>query len=914
MNYSKKGINNKQHNIKSTSKHLVSKTRISLFRFLIAFFVLVVIVGVFAGLGFVQGLIDSAPDISQIDVIPTGYTTTVYDQEGNEIEHLIGAHSNRVYVTIDQIPEFVQKAFVAIEDERFYEHDGIDVRGIIRAAVNGLKSGKFNQGASTITQQLLKNQVFGGGRESSSIERVERKIQEQYLAIQLEDKLDKNTILEYYLNTINLGSGTYGVQTASKRYFNKDVSKLNLSEAACIAAITQLPVYHNPITHPDYNAVRRKNVLDKMLSLNYCQQEYDEAIADDVYSRIQSVNEEMDTTSYYSYFVDELIDQVMKDLQTELGYTQTQASNLIYSGGLSIYTTQDSTIQGIVDDIYSDESYFPAMGTSLWELTYALSVQKGDAEGTVIHYHGDDLVDFYKDFKDPKGYYVDEGSRKFSLLFTNKEDMQEKIEAFHKAMVEEGDTVLGEKITMTIQPQSSFVVMDQHTGHVVAIIGGRGEKEGNRTLNRATDTVRQPGSTFKVLSTYLPALDTGKFTLASTIDDSGPYYYPGTKTEVNNWTRTKKYEGLTTLRRAIYNSMNIVTVKTLNEVTPQLSYDNYLLKLGFTSLVDSRVEDDGRVFTDIKLPMALGGLTDGVSNLELTAAYAAIANNGVYTKPIFYTKVLDHDGKVLLDNTPKTEQVMKKSTAFLLTSAMEDVIKKGTGGSYKLTTINMPIAGKTGSTSDYNDLWFSGYSPYYTATIWSGFDNNRPQTERSYQKKIWRTVMERIHSELNLETKSFPIPDSIVTAKVCSKSGKLAVEGLCDHYLGGNTVYTEYFAKGTEPTEKCDIHVKATICTESNALATEYCPISKQKEAVYLNKSETGNTADTPYLLPSKTCPIHKAGSSSIFDDDPLYKDDPLYEDEPYDNNNDPNSEDNSYPPDDSQNQLNDFYSNSDHW
>lgn len=880
MNYSKKGIEIKQHNIKSTSRRLVSKTRIALFRFLIAFTVFVVIVGAFAGLGFVKGLIDNAPDISQIDVIPTGFTTTVYDRDGNEIEHLIGAHSNRVYVTIDQIPKDVQEAFIAIEDERFYEHDGIDIRGIIRAGVVGLKSGEFDQGASTITQQLLKNQIFGGGREKTFIERLERKIQEQYLAIKLEDKLDKDTILEYYLNTINLGAGTYGVQTASKRYFNKDVSQLTLSEAATIAAITQRPVYHNPITYPEYNAERRKKTLDKMLELGYCtQEEYDEAIADDVYARIQSINEDTDTTSYYSYFVDELIEQVMSDLQTELGYSQTQASNLIYSGGLSIYTTQDSTIQGIVDDVYSDESYFPEMGKSMWELTYALSIQKKD--GTTIHYHGQDLLEYYKNFKDPEGLYVDDGSRKFSLLFFDKEDMQKKIDEFREAKVEEGDTILGEKITMTIQPQSSFVVMDQYTGQVVAIAGGRGKKEGNRTLNRATNTVRQPGSTFKVLSTYLPALDSGKFTLASPVDDSGPYYYPGTQTEVNNWTSSKTYEGLTTLRRGIYNSMNIVTVKTLNEITPQVAYDNYLLKLGFTSLVESRVEDDGRVFSDIKLPMALGGLTDGVSNLELTAAYAAIANGGVYRQPIFYTKVLDHNGKVLLENTQRVEQVMKESTAFLLTNAMEDVVKKGTGKNYKLTTINMPVAGKTGSTSDYNDLWFSGFSPYYTATIWSGFDNNRPQVERNYQKKIWRTIMEQIHTKLHLETKSFTRPDSVVTAKVCAKSGKLAVEGLCDHYLGGSTVYTEYFAKGTEPTEKCDIHVKATICTESHALASQYCPTHLQKEAVYLNKVETGKTADSAYLLPSETCKIHNAGNSSIFYDDSLYENDPLYEDEP---------------------------------
>lgn len=887
MNYSKKGIEHKQQNIRSTSRRLVSKARISLFRFLIAFVVFAAIVGVFAGLGLAKGLIDSAPDISRIDVVPTGYTTTVYDRDGNEIEHLIGAHSNRVYVGIDQIPDVVQKSFVAIEDERFYEHDGIDVKGIMRAAVNGLTKGEFDQGASTITQQLLKNQVFDGGREKTFTERAERKVQEQYLAIQLENKLEKDEILEYYLNTINLGSGTYGVQTAARRYFNKDVGDLNLSEAAVIAAIAQLPVYHNPITNPERNAERRNLILDKMLEFEYCSQaEYDAAKADDVYARIQSINEDKDTSSFYSYFVDELIEQVMNDLQNELGYTQTQAQNLIYSGGLSIYTTQNSTIQDIVDSEYADEGNFPDMGTSYYELTYALSIQKDDAEKTTIHYHGNDLIDYYKDFKDPDGLYANDGSRKFSLLFIDKDDMNAKIKEFREAMVEEGDTILGENITMTIQPQSSFIVMDQYTGHVVALIGGRGPKTGNRTLNRATNTVRQPGSTFKILSTYLPAIDTGKFTLAGPVDDSGPYYYPGTESEVNNWTSKKTYEGLTTLRRGIYNSMNIVTVKVLEAVTPQVGYE-YLLKLGFTSMVESRVEADGRVFTDIKLPMALGGLTDGVSNLELTAAYAAIANSGVYTEPLFYTKVLDHDGKILLDKTvtPKTEQVMKSSSAFLLTNAMEDVVKKGTGTAYKLNSIKMPVAGKTGSTSDYNDLWFSGYTPYYTATIWAGFDNNRPQTERRFQRDLWRTIMEQVHTELNLETKSFTIPDSITTAKVCSKSGKLAVEGLCDHYLGGSTVYTEYFAKGTEPKEKCDIHVKATICTESHALATEYCPLGTQEEAVYLNKTEINKTDDSKYLLPSKTCTVHTADSSTNFYDDSIYEDDPLYEDEPYYNN-----------------------------
>ena len=319
MDYSKKGIENKQSYIKSTSRRLTSKFRVTLFRVCLIMAVVTVIICVYAGLGYIKGLIDSAPNITQIDVMPKGYTTKVYDSDGNVIEHLIGAHANREYVKISDIPKVVQDAFVSIEDERFYEHDGIDVRGIFRAFFSGIKGGEFSQGASTITQQLLKNQIFGGGSEKNFIDKLERKIQEQYLAIQLENKLDKDLILEYYLNTINLGAGTYGVQTASKRYFNKNVGELTLSEAAVIAAIAQLPSYHNPITNPERNEVRKNEVLRQMLKQGKCsQEEYDEAMADDVYSRIQTVNEEYTTKSYYSYFTDELIVQVMEDLQSEL--------------------------------------------------------------------------------------------------------------------------------------------------------------------------------------------------------------------------------------------------------------------------------------------------------------------------------------------------------------------------------------------------------------------------------------------------------------------------------------------------------------------------------------------------------------------------------------------------------------------
>lgn len=845
MNFSKKGTVNKQKQIRSTSKKLVTKISISFFRTFLICLLVIAIVGGFAGYGILRGIIDSAPSIDSISVAPTGFSTTIYDQDGNELTKLVGSDANRIYAEIGQIPEHVQNAFIAIEDERFWKHNGIDVQGIVRVIFLGVSNGKFSQGASTLTQQLLKNQVFEGGNEDDFVAKFERKLQEQFLAIQLEEKLSKKQILEYYLNTINLGQNTLGVQAASNRYFDKDVSALTISEAAVIAAITQNPAYNNPISYPESNSERRIAILGNMKEQGYISQfEYDEAMEDNVYERIQTVNKELSESSVYSYFVDEMINQVVKDLQEKKGYTQAQANNAIYRGGLSIYTTQDSGIQAICDEILTDEKNYPE--NSKWELNYQLSIEKKD--GTTQNYSAGHIKNF-----------ASKGNPNFSLLFTDKKDADKYIKQFKASVIEDGDIITGENIAFSIQPQISFVVMDQNTGQVKGIVGGRGEKKASRTLNRASTTVRQPGSTFKVLSTFLPALDSAGMTLASVQDDASYNYPNGTK--VNNW-NGENYKGFSTLRDAIINSMNIVTVKTLEQVTPQVAYD-YLLKLGFTTIVDSRTDESGRVLSDINLPMALGGLTDGITNLELTAAFAAIANNGAYIEPSFYTKIVDHDGKILLENKAEPRQVFKESTAWLLTSAMEDVVKRGTGTRLRLTNTNMPVAGKTGTTTNDNDAWFSGYTPYYTASIWSGYDNNGKLASTSYSKDLWRMIMEKINKDLKV--KSFKMPNSIVTAKICTKSGKLAVDGVCDHSQGGSTVRTEYFAKGTAPTEKCDIHVKLSVCTESHKLATEFCPDSLVKDVVYLIKEETGKTADTPYLLPKgledTLCNIHKAFS-----------------------------------------------------
>lgn len=862
MDYSRKGVVKKQHEIKSTAKRMSSKVRINCFRLALVAVVSVGIIGVLAISGATKGIIDSTPEITTDDIDPEGFTTHIYYNDGTLAQELIGAEANRVYVTIDEIPDVLEQAFVAIEDERFYEHDGIDIRGIFRAGFSVIKTKGLGFGGSTITQQLLKAKVFNYGNEANPVDKIVRKLQEQYLAIKLEDELSKDEIMEAYLNNTNLGNGAFGVQKAAEAYFGKDVQDLTLSEAAVIAPIALSPVRQNPITNPETNAARRLDCLDNMLKLNYItKEEYDEALADDVYARIQSHNEQKESKTYFSYFTDELIEQVLSDLINKKGYTSDQATNLLYSGGLQIYSTQNPTIQGIMDKHFQDPSNFPAIGEgSYYELNYALSVVK--ANGELIHYQLSDLLEYFKDFDDSSRLYYHKSRpyKGINSLGYDQEDMRAKTEEFKKAMLEEGDSVREEYCVIIPQPQTSMTIMDQHTGHVVALYGGRGQKTGNRTLNRASNRRRNVGSTFKVLAAYLPALDSAGYTLASVMDDS-EYTYPNSTDTVTNW--NKKYKGLSTVREGIYNSMNIIACRFMEAVTPRLGFD-YLTKLGF-ELVESQTGPDGQKYSDLNVSLALGGLTNGVTNMELTAGYAAIANNGVYNEPVLYTKIIDHSGKVLLSNEPSSEQVFKTSTAWLLTSAMVDTVTIGTGRRLNFDAYKMPVAGKTGtSTNDY-DLWFVGYTPYYTSAIWTGFDYSFPQVEKRYHQNLWRNVMQEVHSTLELEYKTFEKPESITSAVICTKSGQLAIPGVCDHYPGGNTMKTEYFAKGTAPTKYCTAHVKVEICKESGYFATPYCPEHSTQEVVYLVKEESSPTDDTKYIYPkgetANPCPIHSDGA-----------------------------------------------------
>ena len=818
MNYGKKSVSRKRNSLISRTAMMGKRAHVSFIRVLFAVLITICVVVGCIGIGAFRGIIDNAPDVNDVDISPLGYATFLYDGDGNQLRKLTAPSSNRLPVSIDQIPTDLQHAVVAIEDERFYEHNGIDVRGILRAFVKNITSGDLSEGASTITQQLLKNNVFTNWtNESTWLERFTRKIQEQYLAVEIEKKInDKNVILENYLNTINLGAGTYGVQAAARKYFNKDVWDLNLSESATLAGITQNPTQFNPIEHPQENAKRRKEVLDHMITQGYITQaQYDEVINDDVYSRIrdaQIMNSDTENT-VYTYFEDELIDQVINDLMNIKGYTRTQAQNLVYSGGLSIYTTQDSQIQKILDEEYADPSNYPDYVQ--YALDYALTVKnpQGEEEN-----YSKEMLKLYFQNEDPE----------FDLLFDSQEEGQSYVDRYKESILADGSTVVAERVSFAPQPQSSMSVIDQHTGYVKAIVGGRGEKTASLTLNRATDTTRQPGSTFKILSTYAPALNEKGMTLATTFEDE-PYDYPD-GSPVNNASRS--YNGTTTIRRAIQNSINVVAVKCLEEVTPELGLQ-YLDNFGFTTLAHGTEADrdaNGTVWTDANLPLALGGLTNGVTNVELCAAYAAIANSGNYIEPLYYTKILDHNGNVLIEKTSAGRSVIKESTAWLLTSAMEDVVTQGTGTACQLD--NMTVAGKTGTTDAYNDLWFVGYTPYYTCAVWSGFDNNEklPEDARNFHKNLWKKVMTRIHE--GLPDRDFEMPASVEKISICSETGLLP--------RAGCPVITEYFDIGDVPTEYCDQHFYE-YSEDSNDSMQEYTT----EEGTYNpDGTQTDNTGD----------------------------------------------------------------------
>lgn len=861
MNYGSNGIEHKKKRLASPTTKIRTKLGITFVKVLLIGIVGVIIAGGCLALGAVQGIIASAPDISTIDVTPDGFVSIIYDDKGNVTQKLSTSGSNRISVGIEQVPINLQEAFIALEDSRFYEHNGIDVKGIMRAAAVAIKSGSLSQGGSTLTQQLIKNNVFQAYNETT-VEKIKRKLQEQYLAVKLETIMSKEEILENYLNTINLGNGYYGVQAAANGYFGKDVSELTLSECAVIASITQSPAYLNPVKYPERNRERQLKVLSDMLEQGYIsKEEYDEAYADDVYARIQSLDLELAQDEAYTYFVDTIIDQVINDLMEQKGYSETQATDLVYRGGLEIYSTQDTALQAVADKEINDPNNYP-MGTYMSVSSYNLTIREKDK--TISYYSHYKVLEYFQKKNSTKDFY---------LTFKTKEEAEKHLNEFKNAMLAAGGTVVSENVSYTMQPQASFSVIENATGHVKVLVGGRGEKTGNRTLNRATDTKRQPGSTMKSLAVYGPALDTGAITLATAIDDA-PYYYSGANGKLvqNN---EKVYNGLISVRYALMNSINVPAVKTLTKITPEVGF-NYASKFGITTLVSPKDAVNGN--HDMYQSLALGGLTYGARNIDLAAAYSAIANGGVYTKPVYYTKVLDFDGNVILDNTaPEQHRVVKETTAWLLA----DTLREATTFGYVMNAVIPGIAtgGKTGTTTGFTDRWLCGITPYYSATIWVGFDDNSHSSDMEknlMHPTMWGDIMKVAHQ--GLPSAKFEQPAGIKALQVCKQSGKLYVEGLCDCDPRGSQVVTEYFSTDNMPTEKCDTHIQVKICNESGEVASTNC--LDYTTQIFVKKSELleafgpdGETqlvpTDIEYAMTdsqlSAICSLH--GNPTISDD-----------------------------------------------
>lgn len=831
--------------------HLIFLLKIALAMFLILCFA-----GFAIGIGFVRGAIDAAPSLDILDVQPQGYASQIYDADGNLMQTLVMEGSNREEVSFDQLPDDLVNAFIAIEDSRFYEHNGIDLKGILRAAYVGITNGRFSEGASTITQQLIKNNVLQGGYETSMADKLRRKIQEQFLAVKLEDQLgSKETILEYYLNTINLGGNCLGVQTAAHRYFGKNVWELTLSECTVLAATTSNPSRYNPLTHPKENAVRRKIVLEKMYEQNFITYDQkNDALDDDVYSRIQTVDNATSGSTVFSYFTDAVYNQVCDDLQSKLGYSASQSYKLLYSGGLQIYSTMDPSIQAIVDEeINNADNYISSTGSRLLEysLNYALTVCHAD--GSESTYTENDLINYFQSEKK---------QATFANIYASKEDIYRSIREFKASLLISGDSVTNETITLILEPQESVVVMNQSNGHVAAISGGRGEKEGSLTLNRALHCHRQPGSASMIISTFAPAIDSCGATLASTYYDAP--YSSGNQQVLNWW--GNPYLGYNNIRQAITYSMNVIGARCLTSLVSDSTAYDYLELFG---LGDASGQE-------ISFSLANTNSSYTVTNEMLTAAFASIANDGIYQKPTYYTKVLDRQGNILLESVPSQTRIIKSSSAALLTSAMEDVISSDSSYYYqygitptgKLCQVDsMTLAGKSGTTTSGSDVWFIGYSPYYTCGIWSGYDDSKVlSTGTEYHKTIWQKIMARIHTDL--DNKDFVFTDELESAKICSKSGLLAVDGVCNSSSSNASVYTEYFAPGTAPTSYCDRHYALRICTESGKSATKYCPGDSVVQRVYLhiddNDLSSGTTTDSDYLAPSnlQSCDIHTGDST----------------------------------------------------
>ncbi|WP_069649365.1 penicillin-binding protein 1A [Caloranaerobacter ferrireducens] len=941
-------------------KRSKKKKKLSILKFILIVLLLVAFITVGSIGGLVFAVIKNTPKIdpTKIDSL-LSENSVILDKNGNLIEKIETQEYRTIIEDLDEIPDYLENAFIAIEDARFRKHIGIDFIRIIGALIEDLKAREIVQGGSTITQQLAKNVYLN--REK----KLTRKIKEAYIAIQIERHLTKDQILKLYLNTVDLGKGAFGIQEAAQTYFSKNVNELTLAESALLAGIPKSPTIYSPyillksenvdkdkyyiigeydIYGTKYTAVfnnkaleRQRLVLKLMKEQNYItEEEYQKALNEDIKKAIKPGQKKIKGIS--SYFTDYVKEQVLDTLVNKLGYTKEEAKRELYTGGLKIYSTMDINMQHKVEKIYdnfinivvgdtskvngpvliswSKDKYGNVLDSykrvilykkeNLLDKDYNLIIENGTydfSDGNLVIKNKKlnvypktvDITDYYTIDSNKnlvthtvgsldiskENYYIDKKKRvviKSSFLNQNKD--------FYK-FDENKNLLINPKYfyinkTGIVQPQSAVVIMDYRTGEIKALVGGRNVK-GNKVLNRAVHSQRQPGSAIKPIAVYLPALDNG-YTAATVIDDI-PHYDSKGNLWPDNWYGKTKYGekrkdddflGLTTLREAVEQSVNVIAVKVLEDIGIDTSIE-YLTRLGIINETDPSKDnfvsrsENRRVNDENLASLALGGLSKGFTPLDMTKAYAAIANQGIYIEPIAFTKIVDRDGNVIYENKALKNRVVTPQVAYLMTDILKGVVTRGTGWRAQLYQYNttIPVAGKTGTTQNKADAWFIGYTPYYIGGVWIGNDN--PGVKLSQGSKIasilWKNIMKEIHD--GFEPKDFVRPQGFVVRNICTESGKLATD-LCERDPRGSTVRSEIFIKGTEPTEFCDVHVEALIDTSTNKLANKFCPPELVEKRVFIKRSvpyipEENDgyiPMDYQYTLPTEVCDVHNEESS----------------------------------------------------
>ena len=726
INRKGKGKKSKNREGKFSAKH--PKLMMAIKIFILVFLLLCVIgAGVVAGVFF--GLFGDDFEITKEELTIGAANSVVVDQNGAVIAELSGDEKRKI-ISLEDMADYLPKAYVAMEDERFYQHSGVDIKRTAGAILNTLL-GNSSYGGSTITQQLVKNLTQDD--ERSGIAGIMRKVREWAKAYQVERMISKDQILELYLNILYVGGegNLHGVELGAEYYFNKSAKDLTLAECAYMAGINSSPSRYNPFDETKDNTELIKNqtkvALNKMNELGYInsQEEYDAAIAE-VDAGLNFQKGAIATTSSYSYHTEAVLDQVIDQVMEEKGWSQQLAENYVYSSGLTIYSTVDTNIQTQMEEEFAKDRYIVA----------------GRA--------------------------------------TNKET--------------------GAKLND--HSQAAMVVIDYKTGNVVGTVGGLGEKTESRGLNRATQSVRQTGSSIKPIAVIAPGLQEKVITAATAYMDQETDF--GGKYIPKNQNGKYSNESVN-IRYFIAKSLNVPAVKIMRELSPSKSIE-YLNKMGL-----SHINAD----EDADLSLALGGTTNGATPLEMAGAYASIANDGVYITPTFYTKVVDSSGNTVL--TPKQEQtrVISEQNAYIVKSILQETVKSSVGTATYCAISGMDVAAKTGTTDDDYDRWLCGFTPYYAAACWYGYD--QPETVvysgNNPAGVIWDSVMTAIHKDLANAT--FTRPSGIVEETVCRTTGCLATTGCTN-------TYTEIFTQDNLP-EQCEGHGSQTICSESGLVATEYC-------------------------------------------------------------------------------------------